>query len=166
VYTGGFAIGYTRLVCHRYLLGPELSGNYDSHTASYQAGAASAAFSDLVNVDNHFYLTFVPGVLLNNTTAAFLKIGVSRASLRDSLISSVGFTPEMTPYNSNNNVNGFVAGLKLEKFLLDRVTVFVEGDYRDYGMVNFSRFQNFTATYTNFSHVYTYDALLDVAYHS
>jgi opacity protein-like surface antigen len=164
-YTGGLQIGYSRLITSQYYLGAELAGSYDSHSANFQAGAANTTFSDTVHINNHFDITLVPGVMLNDSTSVYLKVGFTRASVHDSLISPAGFTPTITRYTQNTNANGFVAGLGLEKFLCDKVSIFTEGNYRDYGTINFSNLQNFSAAYTNSSHVYTYDLLLGVAYH-
>ncbi|MES2219110.1 MAG: hypothetical protein V4501_11965 [Pseudomonadota bacterium] len=164
-YTEGLAIGFSKLFYQQYLLGLELAGSYDSHNANFQAGASTAAFSDNVRVRSHFDLTVVPGLMLNDATAIYLKLGVSRAAIQDTLVSPTGFAPTNVRLTNDTNANGFVAGLGFERSIIKNVSVFVEGNYRDYGTVNFGAFQNFTATYTNSSHIYTYDASLGAAYH-
>ena len=164
-YTEGLAIGFSKLLCQQFILGLELAGSYDSHSANFQAGASTAAFSDTIRIKNHFDLTLVPGIMLNDATEAYLKVGVSRMSVQDTLISPAGFTPTVTSYSTSTNANGFVAGLGLARSIVKNVSLFVEGNYRDYGTVNFGGFQNFSASYSNSSHIYTYDASLGVAYH-
>jgi opacity protein-like surface antigen len=164
-YTEGLAIGFSKLFYNQYLLGLEFAGSYDSHNANFQAGASTAAFSDTVRIKNHFDLTVVPGIMLNDSTEAYLKLGMSRMNVQDTLVSPVGFTPTITSVSSTASANGFVAGLGFAKAIVKNTSIFVEGNYRDYGTVNFTGFQNFTASYTNSSHVYTYDAAVGVAYH-
>jgi opacity protein-like surface antigen len=164
-YTEGLAIGYSKVFYQQYLAGIELSGSYDSHAGNFQAGASTAAFSDNVRINNHFDLTFVPGLMLNDATAVYLKLGVSRASIQDTVYSPTGFTPTIARFTNNTNANGFVAGLGFERSIIKNVSVFVEGNYRDYGTATLASFQNFTASYSNSSHIYTYDASLGVAYH-
>lgn len=164
-YTEGVAVGYSKLWCHQYLLGAELSGNIDSHSANYQSGAASTAFSDVTQINNHVDLAFVPGILLGDTVAAYAKLGISFASVQDSLFSPVGYTPVITRFQTNKNVTGFAGGLGLKKFITEKVSVFTEANYHDYGTVNFSNFQNFTANYTHSAHLYSYDVVLGAAYY-
>lgn len=52
-YTGGIAIGYSRLFCNNYFLGTELAANFASNAASFQSGAATSAFSDRINIKNN-----------------------------------------------------------------------------------------------------------------
>jgi opacity protein-like surface antigen len=163
-YTGGIALGYSKLCNERYSLGAEISGNLDSHHSLYQAGASTAAFSDMIQIKNHFDLTFVPGIMLGSTVLGYAKLGVSYAALQDKLTSPVGFTPTYTNYNSNRNAFGFAGGLGVKKFITDHVSVFTEADYHDYGTVNFSGFQNFSANYTHSAHVYSVAFLLGAAY--
>lgn len=164
-YTEGLLFGFSKLFCNQYLLGGEISGHLDSHQVTFQSGASTTAFSDTMNIRNHVDVSFVPGLLLNNTTAAYLKLGVSFASVRDTLTSPVGFTPTNTAFNSNKNANGFAGGLGVKKFLTERVAVFAEGNYHDYGKVSFSDFQNFSANYSHSAHIYSYDVQLGLAIH-
>ena len=164
-YTEGLAIGYRGVINHKYIVGVEISGNYDSHSANFQAGASSAGFSDTVQINNHFDLTITPGFLITDSVDAYLKVGVTHASVQDTMISPIGFTPTITRYPSNVNSTGFVAGFGIEKFFADQFSVFAEGNYRDYGTVSFANFQNFTASYTNSTHVYAYDVGVGAAFH-
>ncbi len=164
-YTGGLAIGYSKLYHEKYLLGAELSGNLDSHNATFQSGAASSAFSDTTQINNHFDLTFVPGILLSESTSAYLKLGVSVAYVEDNLTSPAGFGATPSPFNSSNHATGFAAGLGIQKSMSERVSVFAEGDYHDYGTVNFANFQNFSTSYIHSAHVYSYGVVLGMAYH-
>lgn len=155
-YTGGIAIGYNKLVQQKYLVGAQLSGNFDTSHAYQAEGASSLTFNDTIEVNGHADLTFVPGLFLSDSVAAYAKLGVSVAALQDTLTSPAGFTATMTRYKSNQNVIGFAAGLGLEDFLTDRVSVFAEMDYHDYGVINFSNFENYAATYSHSAHVYSY----------
>jgi len=164
-YTEGLAIGYSKLVMQQYLLGGELSGNLDSHSASFQSGASTAAFSDSIKIKNHIDLVFVPGILLTDSLACYLKLGVSSAQLQDNLTSPAGFTPTLTNYNSNKRITGFAAGLGITKYITTNFSIFAEGNYHDYGAVNFANFQNFSATYTHAAHVYSAGVVLGATYH-
>jgi opacity protein-like surface antigen len=163
-YTEGLAIGYSTLFKEDYLLGAELSANFDSHNAVFQSGASTAAFSDATQIRNHFDLTFVPGIVLSHSIAAYAKLGISFASLRDNLSSPEGTTPTMSSFNSSRTARGFAGALGIKKEITDNVFLFVEGDYHDYGTINFSDFQNFTASYSHSAHVYSYAMVLGAAY--
>lgn len=161
-YTEGFALGYSKLLQQQYLVGVELSANFNSQHANLQAGTSIA---DTTQIKNNIDLTFVPGILLNNSLAAYLKLGVSRASLQDKLTSPAGFSPVVTNFNSSPSVTGFAAGLGIKKFITEHVAIFTEGNYHDYGTVNFSQFQNFMANYSHSSRVYSYSVVIGASYH-
>lgn len=163
-YTQGIAIGYSK-VMNRYLIGAELSENIDSHLSTFQSGASTSAFSDTIQVKNHVDLTLVPGVLLTDSLTGYAKIGISFAALRDNLISPVGFTPTGTSYTTTSTLRGFVGGLGLRQYLTNHVSLFAEGNYRDYGSVSLSGFQNFSANYTHTVHVYVSTVTVGAAYH-
>lgn len=163
-YTGGLAIGYSKLLCPSYFLGAELSGNIENQTASFQAGAATSAFSDSVSIHGHLDLTFMPGIQLSDTVAAYLKLGASVAWLQDSLTSPAGTTPITTSTHANKNAYGFATGLRLTKLLCAHTSIFAEGNYHDYGSVDFPNFENFTATYTHTTRIYTYDVVVGASY--
>lgn len=162
-YTTGLALGYSKLVRDKYFLGAELSGNVNSFNATFQSGASSTAFTDTAQIIHQFDLTFVPGILLSSTIESYLKLGVSYGVIQDTVTSPVGYTPVSTRYTSNVNTYGFAAGLGVKKFLSDTVSLFVEGNYHDYGNVSFSNFQNFSATYNHTSHIYSYAAVIGAA---
>jgi opacity protein-like surface antigen len=163
-YSGGLAAGYRYLFNPLVFIGGELSGHLDGHSAALQTGAAASAFSDVVQIKNHVDLTFVPGLKLSETVAAYLKIGVSYASLQDSLISPAGYIPTSTVTNSNKSSVGFAAGLGFQKQINPSAVLFTEANYHDYGTISFPGFQNFSSMYSHTAHVYSYDVLLGAAY--
>lgn len=164
-YTEGLAVGYSKLFQEQYLLSAELSGNLDSHQATFQAGASTASFSDNTQIQNHIDLTFVPGILLSNSIEAYVKLGLSVARLQDNLTSPTGYTPTIDNFNCTKHAIGFASGLGLAKYITDNFSIFAEGNFHDYGTVNFSDFQNFTANYTHSAHVYSFGAVLGATYH-
>lgn len=164
-YTEGIALGYSRLFHQDYLIGAELSANLDSHNANYQSGAASSAFTDNTQINNHYDLSLIPAILLNPSLAAYIKLGISYASIEDYLISPAGYTPSMTRYVSKRTAAGLASAIGIKKFINDHIALFAEANYHDYGTVNFSDFQNFTATYTHSAHMYSYGMVLGAAYH-
>lgn len=163
-YTGGVSLGYRQILNPHYFLGGELSGSVEGHYASFQSGAATAAFSDAAQIYSHVDLMLVPGIRLNSTTDIYLKLGLSCAFIQDSLVSPAGYTPTITNYNSNNNTFGFTAGLGFEKWITKKIALFTEANYHDYGSVNFQSFQNFSATYQHSSHIYSYDVVIGASY--
>lgn len=163
-YIGSLALGYKKILIPNYFIGAELSGNLDNHTAAFQSGASNTAFSDQIKIKNHFDLTFVPGLYLNQTISAYLKLGLSYATVRDALTSPAGYTAINTATNADRHLFGFAAGLGMNKTLTDKISLFVEMNYHDYCGINFPNFQNFSATYTHSSHVYSYDMLVGIAY--
>ncbi len=163
-YTGGLTLGYTRLLNTRYFMGFELSGNLDGNSALFQSGAANTAFSDQIQMNNHVDFTVIPGVMTQSGFFPYIKLGISRASINDNLTSPVGYDPIMTRFNSNQNSFGFVAGLGVRYLSSDHSWIYVEENYHDYGTVNFSAFQNFSANYSHSAHIYSYATLIGASY--
>ncbi len=163
-YTGGLAIGYTHLVNARYFANIELAGNLDGNSALYQSGAANTAFSDKIELKYHFDLTVAPGIITHSDFSPYLKLGISYASVQDNLTSPVGYDPIMMQYNTHKNKWGFVGGLGVRYSITPRVKLFAEANYHDYGTINLSAFENFSATYSHSAHLYSYGAAMGVTY--
>jgi opacity protein-like surface antigen len=163
-YTGGIALGYRRLVNPFYIIGTELSVNIDGSTALFQSGASTTAFTDKLKLRNHIDWVLKLGTLVTETVEAYLKFGLSNASVQDNLTTPVGYLAEMTTFNDQENLIGFTAGLGFRKALNKHISVLTELNYHDYGTATFNDFQNFSATYTHSAHVYTYDAKVGIAY--
>jgi len=159
-YSGGLALGYTHSFNSHYFVGLELAGVKDGNSASFQSGAANTSFSDQIQMNSHVDFTVIPGVMTQSGFLPYIKVGISRASINDYLTSPVGYDPVMTNYNSSQTSYGFVAGLGLRYLLNDHSWLFVEENYHDYGSVNFSAFQNFSASYSHSAHIYSYATLI------
>lgn len=162
-YAGSFAFGYSRVWNGAYLLGLEIAGEVYSNTADFEAGASSSAFSDSVKIKNDINITLVPGILLSSSLETYLKLGISRAKISDELVSPVGYNPTYQTYSDDKYVTGFAAGIGVKKFLTDHISMFAEYNYRDYGKMNFSDFNNFTATYSHSANIYNHSVLLGIA---
>lgn len=164
-YLGTLALGYSQC-CYKdqYLLGGEISGSLDNHQALYQAGAATAAFSDTIQILHHWDLSFIPGIKLNDSLAAYLKLGLSLAWIKDQVTSPVGFTPTLTNYNSTQSTLGAALGIGLKKFIQKNIFILTEANYHDYGNVNFATMQNFSATYAHSARVHSFDFVVGAAY--
>lgn len=163
-YTGGLAVGYTRLLGSRYLFNLELAGNLDGNSALYQSGAANTAFSDKIELNHHIDLSVAPGIITASDFFPYLKLGVSYASVRDYVSSPVGYDPIMMQYNSNKNIWGLVAGLGMKYRATEHVGIFAEADYHDYGTLNLSPFQNFSANYTHSARIFSYSIVVGATY--
>ncbi len=163
-YIGGLALGYTRLINPRYFVSVELTGNIEGDSALYQSGAANTAFSDKIQINDNVDLSLVPGIMTESAFSPYFRLGISYASVRDRLTSPVGYDPTNTQFNSNKNIFGLVAGLGVKYAINDRIGLFVEANYHDYGTINFSSFQNFSADYTHSAHLYSYAALIGATY--
>jgi len=162
-YTEGLAFGYSKLINQQYLLGVELAGNLATHTSTYSASDQS--FTDNLQIKHYLDLSFVPGFLLNDSTAVYAKLGLSEAYIKDQLTSPAGYEAVSTEYSSSKNTLGFVGGLGIKKLITDQFAIFAEGDYRDYGSMTFNSFQTIAATYTHSSTITAYNAVLGAAYH-
>lgn len=163
-YTIGAAIGYSYFMTPLYFLSGELSGNIDGQNATFQSGASTTAFSDTIQINHHIDLTFRPGLMLTESVYTYIKLGISWAALKDNLTSPTGYSPTFVASNSSKTVTGFASGLGFGKNLTPHTALFVEGNYHDYGTVNFPSFQNFTATYTHSAHIYSYGAVIGLTY--
>lgn len=164
-YNGGVAIGYSQLVKQQYLLGVELAGNLASDSASYSPGLG--AFSESTQIKRYADLTFVPGFLLNDSTALYAKIGGTYSHVQDNTSSAsyVYNTLTTNEYNTSKNILGFVAGVGVKKFFTDHLAGYAEGTYRDYGNVNFNPFANQSDTYAHKVAIDAYNFAVGVAYH-
>ncbi len=163
-YTGGIALGYKQWVNPRYYLGGEISAHLNSDSAIYQSGAATAAFSDTLQLNNYYDFTLVSGMISNSSFSPYLKLGLSYAVIHDNLVSPVGYTPLITSYHTNKNALGFVAGLGVTHLLSEKIALFSELNFHDYGTLNFDDFQNFTADYTHSARLRSYGVSIGAAY--
>ena len=163
-YTGGVALGYNQLVYSHYFLGGEISAHLNSGSATYQSGAATAAFSDKLKLNNYFDFTLVSGIITNSSFSPYLKLGLSYAVIHDNLVSPVDYTPVLTTYDTNKNALGFAAGLGITHLLSKKIALFSEINFHDYGTLNFKDFQNFTADYTHSVHLCSYGLSVGAAY--
>lgn len=163
-YTGGVALGYIQLINHHYFLGGEVSSHFNSSAANYQSGAATAAFSDTLQLYNYFDFTLVSGIVANSAFSPYLKLGLSYALIQDNLVSPLGYTPALATYHSTNNTLGFTAGLGITYPLNEKISIFSEFNFHDYGTLNFTDFQNFTADYTHSAHLCSYNLSVGAAY--
>lgn len=161
-YTGGFAIGYSKPYHQQYLIGGEISTNWNTDNATFQGGTA---ITNNTQIQYNIDFTVVPGILLNPTLAAYLKLGFAVASVQDNLTSAAGYSAISTNYNGTQTITGFVAGLGFKKSLTEHISLFTEGNYHDYGSVRFSQFQNFLTTYSHSSHIYSYSMLIGASYY-
>lgn len=163
-YTVGVALGYKYQWRTLYSLGAELSGNLDTQNATYKNGAAGNAFSDATKLQYHVDLTIVPGINLTDTVLGYLKLGVSYASIRDEVTSPTGVFANYVDFNARADAIGFAAGLGVSKEICKHFLLFTEANYHDYGSVDFDDFENFSATYSHSTHVYSYDVVVGATY--
>ena len=163
-YTGGIAFGYNQIINPHYFLGGEVSAHLNSNAAEYQSGAATAAFSDSLKLKHYFDFTLVSGIITNSSFIPYLKLGLSYAAISDNLMSPVGYTPDITYYHTNKNALGFAAGLGVKHLFSNKISLFSEINYHDYGTLNFHDFQNFTADYTHSARLCSYGLSVGAAY--
>ncbi len=163
-YTGGLAIGFNHSLNASSFLGLELSGHLDSNSALFQSGASTTAFSDEIKMRHHVDLTVIPGIMTLGSFFPYLKLGLSYASIRDDLTSPVGYNPVMTQYQSNKSIYGFAAALGVKHPVGEHLGLFAEANYHDYGNINLSNFQNFSATYTHSARLCSYGLVVGAAY--
>lgn len=163
-YTGTVSGGYRHPFSKPWYLGADLSASIDGHYATFKSGASSTAFSDQMQIKNHFDLTAVPGLQISDTVNMWLKLGLSYASLEDSVNSPAGYTPVSETTHTNKGIWGFAAGLGIENWLSGHTALFAALGYHDYGTVTLSQFQNFSATYTHSTHIYMSDVTVGVMY--
>lgn len=163
-YTGGLAIGFTHPLNASYSLGLQFSGNLDGDSALFQSGASNTAFSDEIKMRHHADLSLITALTSLSTYSPYIKLGLSYASIRDSLVSPVGYNPAMIQYSSNKAVYGFAAGLGVKHSVGEHLGLFAEANYHDYGHQKLSNFQNFSANYTHRTRLCTYAFTLGAAY--
>ena len=167
-YTGGVLLGYRQAIRSQYFIGGEISSNWNSGDALYQEGASNATFSNKTQINHHMDFAVVPGLKISSTVTAFMKLGLSVAWMQDNLTSQAyptGFyIPATTYYSDKKTETGFVAGLGVSKAVCKHMDLFASADYHDYGTVNFSTFQNYSAAYTHSSKVFSYDVLAGAAH--
>jgi opacity protein-like surface antigen len=153
-YTGGVGLGVTKIYAHQYLIGGEVSANFNTgNGARYQAGANSTAFMDTTFIKNNINLTLQPGLMLATDVASYLNLGVSFAQISDQINSPLNSTPVYQSVNQQNWQTGAVLGAGLRKYLTTKWSVFLEYNYYDYGNISFANFQNYEADYSHKSHI-------------
>lgn len=163
-YNGGLAIGYTRDLAANYLIGAELAGYLTTNNGNFNSGSTGTAFSDQIKIQNYFDFVAVPGFYVTHEVAVYAKVGLSCASIKDSVNSPTGTSSSPVTTNSSHFQLGAALGLGLKKKLNSRYTLFTEFQYHDYGTPNLPGFQNFTANYSHSVHVYSQALMLGLSY--
>lgn len=164
-YTIGAALGYSRVMNDLYLLGGEFTANLLTGYGRFNSGASTTAFRDVTKAKYNLDFTFVPGLILTETTAAYLKLGLTWAYFTDELSSPSGFLAIGRSYSSQAYQLGFIAGIGLKRFITPCSYLFVEYNYHDYGSMNFASFINFTAEYGHSTRAYANSVVVGAGYH-
>jgi opacity protein-like surface antigen len=130
----GLVLGYGQYF-NTWYLGGEVFGNWDNANDSYNIGTYSSKFEANAN----YGLSLLPGVKLNDTTLAYLRLGWNWANLKaKENVAGVASSKSETS-------NGFQWGLGLETLLT--------GNWSFRGEYNYTSFDSFTnaATATKFN---------------
>lgn len=163
-YMGGLAVGYHRPFRGHYFYNSEISGDLDSDRSSFQSGA-SGPFTDNMWINGHVDLSFVPGMMISHTMSLYMKMGLSVAFLQDRITSYTGSFNTQTGYSLSKAIPGFAAGLGVSKAVCQRVDIFSEVDYHDYGNQSLQTFSVQNATYAGSAKMHWYDWVVGAAYH-
>ena len=164
-YSGGIGIGYNRVCACQYLLGSELDVNFYTYHANFASGASTTAFSDQLAIDHNVDLIFIPGLFINESTAFYAKAGLSYAHVTSHLSSPAGFTSTYVRSSSAENVFGVALGLGIKRWISMNASIFAEYFYHDYKKINFSDFQNFSATYSHTVRLNTQNIAVGINYY-
>jgi opacity protein-like surface antigen len=104
--------------------------NSDLHAGSIVTGTRKAT----LDLKNHITAYIQPSYNLGNGLAVFGKAGFSHADLK---ISSTGLTSDGT-LNADDKLQGYLAGIGIQKNIDKTMFVRFEGNYTDYDTVSYT----------------------------
>jgi opacity protein-like surface antigen len=104
--------------------------NSDLHAGSIVTGTRKAT----LDLKNHITAYIQPSYNLGNGLAVFGKAGFSHADLK---ISSTGLTSDGT-LNTDDKLQGYLAGIGIQKNIDKTMFVRFEGNYTDYDTVSYT----------------------------
>lgn len=104
--------------------------NSDLHAGTTVTGTRKAT----LDLKNHFTAYIQPSYNLGNGLAVFGKVGFSQADLK---ISSTGLSTDGT-LNSKDKLEGYLAGIGIQKNIDKTMFIRFEGNYTDYDTVTYT----------------------------
>lgn len=131
---GDFFLGYGKQFGRNesLYLGLELFANGSAADNDFQTNIPSFPViidSDMV-VNGNYGLSAIPGLMINNTTMLFLKLGYSWSII--SIDETVRIPFNSIEYTDEVTVGGFMYGIGLESALYDQFTLRAEYSHTDY----------------------------------
>lgn len=163
-YTGALGIGISKIFLRSYYLGLEFSGGGMNQNATFQSGAPSSSFTDKFAMEGYCDLTFVPGLFLTPSVAAYTKVGTTWGAFSETINTPTGFDATIKNKSSTRSAFGFTASLGVKKWVTPTLAVLAEYNFRDYGTVTFPSFENFTAEYSHRARIFGQSVQVGVTY--
>jgi len=133
---GGLFGGYGMYFQNLYYLALEIYGNYSGASTSYNyLGSSPGELNDRlhtkVNARGSYGISVLPGIKLNDSTLAYLRLGYNRANIKGQE-SSTNFDGVAFSVSNSNWTGGFNYGIGLESVVWDNFSVRGEFNYTSY----------------------------------
>ncbi len=131
----GLFLGYGQYF-DTFYLGGEVFGNWNGASQSYSITSTTGTYNNKFQANSNYGLSLLPGLRLNDTTTAYVRLGWNWANLQGKESQTVGATTTST--SKSNTSNGFQYGIGLETLLMGNWSV--RGEY------NHTSFTSFTSS--------------------
>lgn len=126
----GLYLGYGQYFNNWYL-GGEVFGNWNDANDSWSATVPAGTYNSKFEANANYGLSLLPGVKVNDTTLAYLRLGWNWANLK-----GVESFTGIGSFSKSNTSNGFQWGLGLETLLMANWSV--RGEYNHTSFTSFT----------------------------
>lgn len=137
---GGLFFGYGKYIQDLYYVGAEIFGNYSGANTAYSLGlgGANGAYYNKVNVRGSYGIALLPGIKINDTLLAYIRLGFNRANFKTKESFN---SPSTNAYAIRTTTrNGFNFGLGLETLVYEDWSVRSEFTHTTYSSFSSSGF--------------------------
>lgn len=134
---GGLFLGYGRYMSDAFYLGGEVYGNWSGARGTLTSIATGVGtYSNRFTARGNWGLSILPGMRVNDTSLAYIRLGYNWTRLRLRETETVGVASSATASSSRG---GFNYGLGLETLLVDNWSLRTE--------YNYTRYRSFSTVY-------------------
>jgi opacity protein-like surface antigen len=114
-------------------VGAEKFGNWDGARNRATYSTSEGSFSNKFEADANYGISLLPGVKVNDTTLAYLRLGWNWANLKDSWNARIAATGVTSSGSKSNTSNGFQYGIGMETLLVANWSVRGEVNHTSFG---------------------------------
>lgn len=156
-FVGGLFAGYGQAFENLYYLGGEIFVNdSDANVSSSRSNTtATSVYSTSVNVRTSYGLALLPGVMVNDSSLLYLRLGYNWANIKGNETFTVGATS--TSASKSSTRGGYNVGLGIETAVYQNFSV--RGEY------SYSSYNSFTSALGTKYSPYDNQFMLGLIYH-